>query len=121
MKNPDRIGTLQPQTIPSQKDRRRSQRIFMVERVAVSWHTLDGIPVTEQAKTEVVSAHGALLQMCRALPIRQVIQLTRTQSNGWSLARVIESASEKPDGSILVAVEFAVPSNSFWRGFQRVA
>ena len=121
MKNPARNGTPEPQTIPSQTDRRRSPRSSMVERVAISWHTLNGIPVTEQAKTEVVSAHGALLQMRRALPARQVIQLTRTQSNDWSLARVMESASEKPDGSILVAVEFAVSSNSFWRGVQRVA
>ncbi len=93
----------------------------MVERVAVSWHTLDGILVTEQARTVVVSAHGAVLQMRRALPVRQVVKLTRTQSNDWSLARVMESALEKPDGLILVAVEFVVPSNSFWRGSQRVA
>ena len=121
MKKPARNGTLQPQTIPSQKIRRRSPRSSMVERVAVSWHTLDGILVTEEAKTEVVSAHGALLQMRRALPVRQVVKLTRTQSNDWSLARVMESAIEKPDGLILVAVEFVVPSNSFWRGSQRVA
>ncbi len=116
MKNSARSGTPEPQTISSQKDRRRSPRSSMVERVAISWDTLDGIPVTEQAKTELVSTHGALLQMRRALPLRQVIKLTRTQSNDWSLARVMESASEKPDGLILVAVEFVVPSNLFWRG-----
>ncbi len=120
MKKPPRSGTPEPQTIPWQTERRRSPRSSMVERVAVSWHTRDGILVTEEAKTEVVSAHGALLQMRRAPPIRQVIKLTRTQSNDWSLARVMESASEKPDGLILVAVEFVVPSNSFWRGVQRV-
>ena len=117
MKKPARSGTPEPQTFPWQTERRRSPRSSMVERVAVSWHTLDGIVVTEETKTEVVSAHGALLQMRHAPPVvRQVIKVTRTQSNDWSLARVMDSASEKPDGLILVAVEFVVPSNLFWRG-----
>lgn len=117
MRKATRSGTFQPkpQAASSRAERRRSQRISMAERVAVSWHTLDGTSVTERCKTEVVSAHGALLRMRRALPMRQVIQLTRIHSHDWSLARVMDSTSEEPDGTTLVALELAVPSKTFWQ------
>ncbi len=107
---------LQPkgETLPLQGERRKSQRIPAVARVEVAWHAEDGTYVTQQAETVDVSAHGGLLRMKHELPLRQVVELIRGRDEDRSLARVIRCGPARPDGWTPVAVELAVPKETFW-------
>ncbi len=102
------------QPISDRPERRRSQRIPIVKPVEVAWHAEDGTYVTEQAETVDVSAHGGLLRMKHGLPLRQVVELIRGRDEDRSLARVIRCGPSRPDGWTPVAVELAVPKETFW-------
>jgi hypothetical protein len=95
-------------------DRRRSPRLQAVTSVRVAWHNQEGSYARVQAETEDVSAHGALLRMDRELPPRSVVVLNHGPASNWTMARVMRSGPARPDGWTPVAVELAVPSESFW-------
>lgn len=105
---------VQRETLRSQGERRRSQRTRTVKPVEVARHAEAGIYVWEQAETDVVSAHGALLRMKHNLPIREVITLRLPGATNWTMARVMRCDPPRPDGWTPVAVELAVPNEAFW-------
>ena len=107
--------THQPsEPLPSQAERRRSQRIQIVTPVEVASHTEEGIYIRESAKTETVSAHGALLRMEHELPVRRIIALRCSAETNWAMARVMRCDSPRPEGWRPVALELAVPDGAFW-------
>ena len=108
------MADVQGETLPPQGERRRSQRIHTVRPVEVARHAVEGIYVRDDAETDVVSAHGALLRMKRSLPIRVVVALSPTGAANWTMARVMRCDPPRPDGWTPVAVELAVPSEAFW-------
>lgn len=97
-----------------QGEQRRSQRTQMVIPLEVAWHTADGTYVCKPAETQEVSAHGCLFRTKCSLPIRHVIALRCGSLSNWTLARVMRCDPPAPDGSALIAVELAVPSEVFW-------
>jgi len=48
-------------TSPKGKGRRRSQRIYLLIPLQVTWITIEKAQIKEPAETEEVNAHGALL------------------------------------------------------------
>jgi hypothetical protein len=98
----------------AQAARRRSQRIPISKTVELAWHLGDGTYVTRQAETEVVSAHGALLRTRECLPAHMMVALRCSPEAHWEMARVIDSYVPRSDGWTLVAVELAVPNETFW-------
>ena len=96
------------------KDRRRSQRVLIVIPVNVSWTTKDGVRVKEEAHTEVVSRHGALLRMKGSLPVGAKVELNRHRTGHTSQAQVVWSGKPDAEGIGRVAVELTETSDEFW-------
>ncbi len=97
-----------------EKDRRRSQRVLIVIPVSVSWTTKDGVRVKEEAHTEVVSRHGALLRLKGSLPVGLQLELNRHTTGRSSHAKVVWSGKPDADGMGRVAVELTETSDEFW-------
>lgn len=106
----------QPEVQPylREGERRRSQRALLVIPVNLTWATEDGVRVTEQAQTEEINAHGALLRMKSCLPTSMEVELSHPRTHQSTRARVVGTRHPEPDGSVRVAVELAVPSETFW-------
>ncbi|MFQ5696130.1 MAG: hypothetical protein ACE5HB_09090 [Terriglobia bacterium] len=94
-------------------DRRRSQRVRLAIPVTVSWKSKEGNTHTEQAQTEEVNAHGAVVLMTTALPLAATVQLTNTRTSQTARARVVALRSPA-DGKQRVAFELKVPTDTFW-------
>jgi len=97
-----------------EKDRRRSQRVLIVIPVNVSWTTKDGVRVKEEAHTEVVSRHGALLRLKGSLPLGAQLELSRHLTGHSSHAKVVWSGKPDAEGIGRVAVELTETSDEFW-------
>ncbi len=102
-------------TPPPGAERRRSQRVLLVIPVDVAWITREGLRVREHAETVVVNAHGALLRMKTLLPISEEVELMRPRTSQSTRARVVWAGDvAEEDEMTRVAVELAVPSETFW-------
>lgn len=110
------MGSSQPVTKPSENlfDRRRSPRLSASSSVRLAWHSDDGDYSRIEAETLDISAHGALLRMDREMPSRAIVVLNHGPATNWAMARVMRSGPPQPEGWRPVAVELAVPSESFW-------
>jgi len=82
--------------------------------VEVAWHKADGTYTQQQAETEDVSPHGALLRMKHGLLVREVVVVRSGAAGDWSIARVMRCGPRRPEGWTPVGVELAVPSEGFW-------
>lgn len=97
-----------------ERDRRRSQRVLIIIPVNVSWTTKDGVRVKEEAHTEVVSRHGALLRLKGSLPVGAKVELSRHHTGHSSHAKVVWSGKPDVEGVGRVAVELSETSDEFW-------
>jgi hypothetical protein len=104
----------QSSTAKSGIERRRSQRITLRIPVRIYSTTPEGQPIYEETKTETVSAHGALFDVPKVLPLGTRIMLTNVVTEEEMLCRVVYQGQTK-DGRYQVAVEFLNPSPRFWR------
>ena len=98
---------------PTQTERRRSQRVHLAIPVEVGWQE-DDVHVSEHAETEVLNAYGALLRMEPHLPIPIDVELSKPREGLSTPARVVGFREPTPKGLLGVAVELAVPSQTFW-------
>ncbi len=97
----------------SRSERRRSARVLWRTPVFVVWEPRRGLKLREQAETEVVNAHGALLRLNSAIPSGRSLQLLDPRSQECKAARVVWSNSQ-PGHRGAAAVELCSPSESFW-------
>ncbi len=95
-------------------NRRRSQRVYLLIPLEVSWTTLENVQVKEPAETEEVNAHGALLWVKTPLPAGTRVKLTHGHTGNSTIARVVAERILRPTGHRQVSVELAVPSYTFW-------
>jgi hypothetical protein len=93
---------------------RRSQRIDLSVSVVVHRPKGEGPQFSENTKTLVVSAHGALVALKGMVAPRQRLLLQNTTSGQQEECRVV-SVNKDLTGPPTVAVEFARPSPGFWR------
>ncbi len=102
-------------TEPSDAERRSSQRVRLAVPLNVVWTTPDGVHHNEPAKTEVVNAHGGLLQMKEPDPgFKEVVELSHSSTARSCKARVAW-IFEPEDGKLArIAIELAVASQAFW-------
>ena len=101
-------------TDPQGAERRRSARVHLAIPVEVEWTGENQAPVHEHAQTEVLNAYGGLLRMKPRFPIPLQIHLTNPRTSQSTWARVVGFREPKPRGLLGVAVEFTVPSQTFW-------
>ena len=95
-------------------ERRRSQRIYLSVGVTIQGTGASGEAINEEARTLVVSAHGALLPLESPVALGQMLTVHHNKTEEelfCRVARIKRSNEEKPE----VGIEFLQPSPRFWR------
>jgi len=93
---------------------RRSQRLLLSIRVVVSGKQSSGAPYAEEALTQVVNAHGALVLIKRLVSTGDRLQI-RNVKTGEEVGCTVVDVGERQDHKCAVGVEFDEPSPRFWR------
>jgi hypothetical protein len=99
---------------PGEKDRRRSQRVLIVIPVLVAWTNKDGVRIKEEAHTEVISRHGALLRIKGSLHVGSEVEVSRPKVHQSTKAKVVWVGKPDAEGFLRVGLELTVPSPEFW-------
>lgn len=102
-----------------ERQERRSPRILWRTPVFVIWEAQAGMKVREQAETEIVNAHGALLRLQGPLPSGKALQLLNPQ-NHQSLAARVVWRDPGPGEETRMGVELSPPSETFWGLYLRI-
>lgn len=96
-------------------DRRRSERLLLVMPVILTYNGEGDVTIREDAESEQINRHGALLRVKMNLPRQAVVTLVNPRNKSSVDAHVVvESGQRGPDGWFRVAVEFKSPSTKFW-------
>jgi len=93
---------------------RRSQRILLSIPITIAGQRANGSPFTERTKTQIVDAHGALIQLREPVLAGQKLRIKNLATNEevtCTVADINHGSSEIPE----VGVAFAKPSANFWR------
>ena len=93
-------------------DRRRSRRTPFTRKLEIAWNLGSGVYIRRIARTQTVSAHGALLLMDSPPPEREPIALKVGPAT--TMGRVVCSFPPQPDGHVPVAIELSVPNQTIW-------
>ncbi|HEV2490493.1 MAG TPA: PilZ domain-containing protein [Candidatus Acidoferrales bacterium] len=96
------------------KGRRRSLRVLLSVPVIIRGANPDGSAFSEETKTLVVNAHGALIQIRAEIKANQKITITSVGSNETLECRVVYVGPVQA-GKAQAGIEFAKPSPKFWR------
>jgi hypothetical protein len=92
---------------------RRSQRVCLNVEVEISLQRANGNGPSEQAKTLMVSAHGALILIHMPVNIGDLINLRHLMTNQELVCRAADVTVGRR-GVQEVGVEFLTPNRSFW-------
>ena len=94
-------------------NRRRSQRVILSVAVTVSGENPKG-KFTEQTKTLVVNAHGALINLAAKVSQGQQLELKSATSDEKQSCKVVY-VGPTMQGQTQVGIEFIKPAPHFWR------
>lgn len=95
-------------------NKRRSQRVLVSVPVTVITQGTDKQPVSEETRTLVVNAHGALVLIGRKVSIGQLLTLKNTKTGEEQASRVV-FINPQQAGKSEVGIEFMKPAPRFWR------
>lgn len=95
-------------------NKRRSQRVLVSVPVTVITQGTDKQPVSEETRTLVVNAHGALVLIGRKVSIGQLLTLKNTKTGEEQASRVV-FINPQQAGKSEVGIEFMEPAPRFWR------
>jgi hypothetical protein len=93
---------------------RRSQRILLSVSILVSGQQANGSPFSERTKTQVVNAHGALIQLREPVLVGQQLRIKHLATNeevACTVADLSRGSGDVPE----VGIAFTKPSPGFWR------
>lgn len=93
---------------------RRSQRLLLVVHVIVSGKTPAGSNFSEEAFTQIVNAHGALIVMRQMVSLGNRLRL-KNKKTGEEIGCTVVDLGDRIDQKSAVGVEFDQPSPFFWR------
>jgi len=94
-------------------NRRRSERVMLKVPVHLSVTSSDGIVTEETTYTQVVNAHGGLLDLEMEIFAGQLFLLTNSKTGVIRECSVVRT-QQSPTRGLLVAFQFASPSPDFW-------
>ena len=94
--------------------RRRSMRVLLSVPIIVSGKTADQKDFTEEARTLVVNAHGALISLTARVVANQEIAVANKASRQTLQCRVVHVGNPQ-GGKIQLGVEFVKASPTFWQ------
>jgi hypothetical protein len=104
-----------PNIRPTQAaNQRRSQRILLSVPLRVSGKRTNGTPFVEHAKTLIVNAHGALLQLQEPVQEGQKLSVRNVTTGEETPCKVVD-LGPGANGVGEIGVEFAEPNSHFWR------
>lgn len=95
-------------------NQRRSQRILLSMPILVSGERLNGAPFSERTKTQIVNAHGALVQLREHVHLGQQLRVKNMSTNEEQACTVMD-VNAGNSGISEVGVEFVEPCPRFWR------
>jgi len=94
--------------------RRRSMRVLLSVPIHVSGKTAANQDFTEDTRTLVVNAHGALIALTAQVKPGQKITLSNNATHQTLECRVVHIGAGQ-GGKTQLGVEFAKPSPRFWQ------
>ena len=100
--------------VPTGTELRRSQRVLMAIPVVVAWSGRSGDRVEEQAVTEIVNAHGALLRMKAPVTLGTEVEVTHGHTKKTSKAVVVYNEEPEKGKRAGVGLELEEASHRFW-------
>jgi hypothetical protein len=93
--------------------RRRSMRILLSVPISVSGK-IHGADFTEDTRSLVVNAHGALISLAAGVAVGQIVTILHKASRQSRECRMIYVGNAQA-GKSQVSVEFIEPSPGFWQ------
>ena len=93
--------------------KRRSQRLFLQVRVVVEGRLANNPPFSEETRTIVVNAHGALVEMTISLDQGQVVTLQNVRTSE-KIECAVKLITPKETKKFNTALEFTNPNPGFW-------
>jgi len=100
-------------TSQSGQNRRRSERVILNMSVIVLAENEERQQIKEEARTQVVNAHGGLMKMKSHLHVGQSFLLTNPRNGAEISCRVVRT-EEAGMEAFNVAFEFDRPAPTFW-------
>ncbi|HXM93432.1 MAG TPA: hypothetical protein VOA64_04125 [Candidatus Dormibacteraeota bacterium] len=100
--------------VAEKNSQRRSQRVLLGIPVVVVMSGADKKPVSEETRTLVVNAHGALILLGLKVSIGQLLTLRNSitkEEQACRVAYVSPQSSDKKE----TGIEFMKPAPMFWR------
>jgi hypothetical protein len=94
-------------------NRRRSQRVALQVALLLSVLTADGNRKQARALTQVVNAHGGLLESSLTVPVNQEIVLINLTTGKEARCRVVRTEQLSSEVAAM-AFEFKQPTAQFW-------
>ena len=96
----------------SEKKRRRSQRVMLALPVTVSGEGPSGT-FSEDTRTVVVNAHGALITLATKIAQQQMLQLKSPSNSEVQTCRVTY-VGPTTEGKTQLGIEFTAAAPHFW-------
>jgi hypothetical protein len=100
--------------IGEKNTQRRSQRVLIGIPISVDVPQAGKRPISEETRTLVVNAHGALVLLAAAVSIGDTVTVRNPKTNEELQCRVAFVGLQQADKKE-VGVEFVKPSPTFWR------
>jgi hypothetical protein len=97
----------------STSTRRRSMRVLLSIGVQVSGKTVTKEDFTEDTRTLVVNAHGALISLSTAVAAGQFVKLTHCATRETRDCRIVYLGNPT-GGKVQMGIEFLEASGAFW-------
>ncbi len=105
---------LEKQPLQLDPGRRRSMRVLLSVPITVTGKSKDSKDFTEDARTLVVNAHGALISLAAKVLAGQNITVSNKATHSKQDCRVVYLGNPAA-GKIQMGIEFVAPSPSFWQ------
>jgi hypothetical protein len=94
--------------------RRRSMRVLLSVPISVSGKNARGESFTEETRTLVVNAHGALISLATPMAVGQSISVSNKATQKSIDCKVVHLGSLQA-GKVQMGIEFERPCPSFWQ------
>jgi hypothetical protein len=94
--------------------RRRSMRVLLSVPIVVSGKNTSNEDFTEETRTLVVNAHGALIAMASPVAAGQNIAIVNKTTRDSRECRIVYLGNSSA-GKIQMGIEFVKPAPSFWQ------
>jgi hypothetical protein len=94
--------------------RRRSMRVLLSVPIEVHGKDRDSHEFSEQTRTLVVNAHGALISLAAKVIAGQQISVSNNATQSTQDCRVVYLGNPSA-GKIQMGVEFLTPAPAFWQ------